>query len=419
MSILYTLGIYLYLLFIRVAALFHPKANLWWSGRKNWAEKLSLELSSKREANQTLIWVHSASLGEFEQGRPLMEAIKKEYPEVFILLTFFSPSGYEIRKNYAHANLVCYLPADLPGNAQKFLSIVQPQLAVFVKYEFWYNFLKTLHKKEIPVWLIAALFRPKQPFFKPWGAWYLRILRDFDHFFVQNQSSLDLLEKHQIHQYTLAGDPRIDRVLQIAAEAKSFPLVESFVQNSTVLMAGSTWGPDEVLLAGLWGNQELCKDWKMIIAPHEIGASHLEQIEQKFGPQCIRYSQFQAENHSDRTVLIIDNIGMLSALYRYATIAYIGGGFGTGIHNTLEPMAFGLPVIFGPKYQKFEEAVANVKTGGAFVVQEEPDLEAVFTQLKYNTFRAQASASVQDYLKENRGATLKIMARLRKTIKDE
>ena len=346
-----------------------------------------------------------------------MEAIKKQHPGVFILLTFFSPSGYEIRKNYAYADLVCYLPADLPGNTRKFLTIVQPQLAIFVKYEFWYNFLKALQKKEIPVWLIAALFRPQQPFFQPWGAWYLKILRGFDHFFVQNQSSVELLEKFQLPQYTLAGDPRIDRVMQIAAEAKPFPTVESFVQNSSILMAGSTWGPDEILLAGLWKNQELCAGWKMIIAPHEIGASHLEQIEQKFGAQCIRYSQFKPEEHTNRTVMIIDNIGMLSALYRYATIAYIGGGFGAGIHNTLEPMAFGLPVIFGPKYQKFEEAVVNVKTGGAFVVQEQADLEQIFKQLKDSTFRAQASSSVQQYLQENQGATLKIMDKLKKTIK--
>lgn len=418
MSILYTLGIYLYLLFIRIAAFFHPKAKLWWKGRKNWAEKLSIELSSKRKAGQTLIWVHSASLGEFEQGRPLMEAIKKQYPEVFILLTFFSPSGYEIRKNYTHADLICYLPADLPGNASKFLSIVQPQLAIFVKYEFWYNFLNVLHKKEIPVWLIAALFRPQQPFFQPWGSWYLKILKGFDHFFVQNQSSVELLEKYQLPQYTLAGDPRIDRVIQIAAEAKTFPTVESFVQNSSVLMAGSTWGPDEVLLAGLWENQDLRAGWKMIIAPHEIGASHLEQIEQKFGAQCIRYSQFQPEEHSNSSVLIIDNIGMLSALYRYATIAYIGGGFGAGIHNTLEPMAFGLPVIFGPKYQKFEEAVVNVKTGGAFVVQVQQEVNQVFGRLKDSAFRSIASTAVQQYLQENQGATLKIMARVNRVIKN-
>lgn len=418
MSILYTLGIYLYLLFIRMAAFFHPKAKLWWSGRKNWAEKLSTELSTKRKAGQSLIWVHSASLGEFEQGRPLMEAIKQQYPEVFILLTFFSPSGYEIRKNYPYADLVCYLPADLPGNARKFLAIAKPQLAIFVKYEFWYNFLNALHKKEIPVWLIAALFRPQQPFFQTWGHWYLQILRAFEHFFVQNQSSLELLKKYQLQQYTLAGDPRIDRVLQIAAEAKTFPVVESFAQGSSVLMAGSTWGLDEVLLAGLWGNQELCQGWKLIIAPHEIGASHLEQIEQKFGGKCVRYSEFQAEEHANRTVLIIDNIGMLSALYRYATIAYIGGGFGTGIHNTLEPMAFGLPVIFGSKFQKFEEAVMNVKTGGAFVVQEQRELNQVFSQLKDPTFRGQASTAVKHYLQENQGATLKIMARLKKLIKN-
>jgi 3-deoxy-D-manno-octulosonic-acid transferase len=268
------------------------------------------------------------------------------------------------------------------------------------------------------VWLIAALFRPQQPFFQPWGSWYLKILKGFDHFFVQNQSSVELLEKYQLPQYTLAGDPRIDRVIQIAAEAKTFPTMESFVQNSSILMAGSTWGPDEVLLAGLWENQDLRAGWKMIIAPHEIGASHLEQIEQKFGTQCIRYSQFQPEKHANYTILIIDNIGMLSALYRYATIAYIGGGFGAGIHNTLEPMAFGLPVIFGPKYQKFEEAVVNVKTGGAFVVQEQLEVNQVFGRLKDSAFRSIASTAVQQYLQENQGATLKIMARVKRVIKN-
>lgn len=412
MSFFYTLGIYTYLFFIRIAALFNPKAKLWSQGRKNWAQRLHDELAAKRRPGQTLIWVHSASLGEFEQGRPLMEAIKKDHPEIFVLLTFFSPSGYEIRKNYAQADLVCYLPADLPGNAKKFLDITRPQLAIFIKYEFWYNFLKVLHQQKIPVWLIAALFRPQQPFFQAWGGWYLNILRGFDHFFVQNQSSADLLEEHHIKQYTLAGDPRIDRVLQIAAEAKPFPLVESFAQGNSILMAGSTWAPDEALLAGLWQNQELCQGWKLIIAPHEIGTSHLEQIEQKFSGICVRYSQFEANKHAHCTVLIIDNIGMLSALYRYATLAYIGGGFGTGIHNTLEPMAFGLPVIFGLKYQKFEEAVVTVREGGAFVAQQAQDLQQVFAQLKEQDFKNQASSIVQRYLQNNRGATAKIMARL-------
>lgn len=416
MSFFYTLGISAYLFLIRIAALFNSKAKLWSQGRKNWAQRLHDELTAKRRPGQTLIWVHSASLGEFEQGRPLMEAIKKERPEIFILLTFFSPSGYEIRKNYAQADLVCYLPADLPGNAKKFLAITQPQLAIFIKYEFWYNFLKALHEQEIPVWLIAALFRTQQPFFQTWGGWYLNILRGFDHFFVQNQSSADLLEEHQIQQYTLAGDPRIDRVLQIAAEAKTFPLVESFAQENSILMAGSTWAPDEALLAALWQNRDLCQGWKLIIAPHEIGASHLEQIEQKFAGNCVSYSQFETNKHAHCTVLIIDNIGMLSALYRYATLAYIGGGFGAGIHNTLEPMAFGLPVIFGPKYQKFEEAIVNVQEGGAFVVQQAADLQQVFAQLQGLDFRNQASNVVQRYLQNNRGATAKIMTRLKSTI---
>lgn len=416
MSFLYTLGIHAYLLFIRFAALFNPKAKLWCKGRKNWAQRLSAELSSKRSPGQTLIWIHSASLGEFEQGRPLIEALKKEQPEIFILLTFFSPSGYEIRKNYAQADLVCYLPPDLPRNARQFLDIVQPQLAIFIKYEFWYHFLKTLQQRQIPVWLIAALFRPQQPFFQAWGGWYLTILKGFEHFFVQNQSSVDLLDHYQIKPYTLAGDPRIDRVLQIAAEAKTFPLVEAFTQGNSILMAGSTWAPDEALLATLWQNRELCQGWKLIIAPHEIGAAHLEQVEQKFVGIGVRYSQFDPTKHADCSVLIIDNIGMLSALYRYADLAYIGGGFGAGIHNTLEPMAFGLPVIFGPKYQKFEEAVVNVREGGAFVVQQAQDLQQIFAQLQDQHFKDKASSVVQGYLQKNRGATAKIMARLKNAI---
>ena len=412
MHCLYTTGIRLYLLLIRLAAFFHPKAKLWWRGRQNWSQKLSHALASKRAPGQVTIWVHSASLGEFEQGRPLMEAIKRQYPEVFILLTFFSPSGFEVRKNYPGADLVCYLPPDLPRTARQFLGIVQPQLAVFVKYEFWYNFLQELQREKIPVWLIAALFRPQQPFFQSWGAWYLNILKGFDHFFVQNQDSADLLEKHGIQQYTLAGDPRIDRVLQIAAEGKQFPSIEAFKKDAPILMAGSTWAPDEAVLAQLWEDPNRCAGWKLIIAPHEIEAAHLEQIEQKFPGQCVRYSQFKLENHQNITVMIIDNIGMLSALYRYADIAYIGGGFGSGIHNTLEPMAFGLPVIFGPKYQKFTEALTTLELGGAFVVHTAEELINTFDQLKSPAFKSTASHAVQHYLQQNQGATEKIIKRL-------
>ncbi|AEE54102.1 3-deoxy-D-manno-octulosonic acid transferase [Haliscomenobacter hydrossis] len=409
---LYTTGIRLYVLLIRLAAFFHPKAKLWWRGRKNWSQNLSQALASKRKSGQMTIWLHSASLGEFEQGRPLIEAVKSQHPEVFILLTFFSPSGYEIRKNYAGADLVCYLPPDLRRNARQFLGIVQPQLAVFVKYEFWYNFLQELQREKIPVWLIAALFRPQQPFFQSWGAWYFNVLKGFDHFFVQNQESADLLKKYGIQQYTLAGDPRIDRVLQIAAEGKQFPTIEAFKKDASILMAGSTWTPDEAALAQLWSDPKQYAGWKLIIAPHEIESAHLEQIEQKFPGQCVRFSRFQPERHQHLSVLIIDNIGMLSALYRYAEIAYIGGGLGSGIHNTLEPMAFGLPVIFGPKYQKFTEAVATVELGGAFVVHSAAELIKIFDQLKAPAFTSKASSAVQTYLQQNQGATAKIMQRL-------
>ena len=413
MRSLYTLGIYMYLLFIRLGALFLPKAKLWWEGRINWETRLNEALTAKRAPNQTTIWVHSASLGEFEQGRPLMESIKKEHPEVFILLTFFSPSGYEIRKNYPNADLVVYLPADLKGNARKFIQIVRPHLAIFVKYEFWYNYLQELHMQQVPIWLIAAVFRLQQPFFRAWGAWYLKILRGFNHFFVQNQESADLLQRFNLSQFTIAGDPRVDRVLQIAAEAKQFPLVEAFKQQSQVFMVGSSWEPDEEIMGTFWQEEALLNNWKMIIAPHEITESHLVQVEAKFGGQCVRYSKFDPANHFEYPVLIIDNIGMLSALYRYADLAYIGGGFGTGIHNTLEPMAFGLPVIFGPKHQKFTEAVAVLELGGAKTIQTSADLIEAFRNFTDPTNKAKASAAVSNYMLQNRGATGKIMSRLK------
>lgn len=410
---LYSLGIHIYLLFIRLAALFHPKAKLWWEGRINWEARLNEALAEKRKPNQTTIWVHSASLGEFEQGRPLMESIKKEHPDVFILLTFFSPSGYEIRKNYPNAGLVLYLPADLKRNARKFIQIVRPHLAIFVKYEFWYNYLQELQRQQVPIWLIAALFRPQQPFFRSGGAWYFKILRGFDHFFVQNQDSADLLQRFGLNQYTIAGDPRVDRVLQIAAEAKQFPLVEAFKQEDQVFMVGSSWEPDEAVLALFWTENQPMQSWKLIIAPHEITESHLSQIESKFGTQCVRYSQLEAANHFEYKVLIIDNIGMLSALYRYADLAYIGGGFGSGIHNILEPMAFGLPVIFGPKYQKFTEAVSVLELGGAKTIQSSTDLIQSFRDFTDPANKAKASAAVSNYMQQNRGATGKIMARLK------
>jgi len=410
---LYSLGIHIYLLFIRLAALFHPKAKLWWEGRINWETRLNEALAEKRKPNQTTIWVHSASLGEFEQGRPLMESIKKEHPDVFILLTFFSPSGYEIRKNYPIADLVVYLPADLKRNARNFIQIVQPKLAIFVKYEFWYNYLQELQSQQVPIWLIAALFRPQQPFFRAWGAWYQKILRGFDHFFVQNQQSADLLQRFGLNQYSIAGDPRVDRVLQIAAEAKQFPLVEAFKQQSQVFMVGSSWEPDEEIMATFWKEEALVKTWKLIIAPHEITESHLVQLEAKFGGQCVRYSKFDPADHFECTVLIIDNIGMLSALYHYADLAYIGGGFGSGIHNILEPMAFGLPVIFGPKYQKFTEAVSVLELGGAKTIQTSADQIQAFREFTDPANQAKASEAVSSYMQQNRGATGKIMSRLK------
>ena len=406
----YTLIIYCYQLGIRIASLFSNKAKLWLKGRKNIFAKIEETIPSSAHP----IWIHCASLGEFEQGRPLIEAIKTS-TDIPILLTFFSPSGFEIRKQYKGADYIFYLPADTPSNVQKFLKLTQPRLAIFVKYEFWYNYLAELQNKSIPTILIAGLFRKNQLFFKSYGNYFLKILQGFDHIFVQNQVSEQLLQQNNIQNSTIAGDTRADRVLQIAETAKKLPFVENFVENSSILVAGSTWQADETLLIPLI-NEDLPSDWKVIIAPHEIKENGITQLEKKLNLPSIRYSQLKKTAHSfsDKRVLIIDNIGMLSKIYQYGKIAYIGGGFGAGIHNILEPAAFGLPIIFGKKYQKFEEAVFLVENKGAFSINNQKELQQSFQSLLNDTHYQQTSQIVKDYLQQQKGATRQIMKYLEK-----
>ncbi|HYQ58627.1 MAG TPA: glycosyltransferase N-terminal domain-containing protein, partial [Draconibacterium sp.] len=371
MNTLYNLGIFFYGLFIRIAALFNEKAKLFVAGRKNWKKRMS----SSIDKSTPYIWFHCASLGEFEQGRPVLEAIKKQYPEYKIVLTFFSPSGFEIRKNYEGADIVSYLPMDNPENAHDFIKIVQPEKVFFVKYEFWNNYISELKKHKIPLYIISAIFRENQLFFKttPWGKWYRNILVNFEHIFVQNESSAQLLEQIGIRNFTISGDTRFDRVAEIARGAKKFEIVEKFKANNVTLIAGSTWKPDEELLAAFINNSS---GVKCIIAPHEVTPANTIRILQLLKRRTIPFSKADISDIDTYDVLIIDSIGILSSLYQYGNVAYIGGGFGVGIHNILEAATFKLPVLFGPNYLKFKEAVELVNEKGAFPVENFSELNA-------------------------------------------
>ena len=401
MNILYRIGVLFYMLSVKIASLFNEKARQFVRGRKNWRKKLA----EKIETNARYIWVHCASLGEFEQGRPLIEEIKNQFPEYRILLTFFSPSGYEIRKNYELADIVMYLPVDTRRNAKRFLRLVQPEKAFFVKYEYWHFYIGELKKKNIPLFMISAIFRENQHFFKNslWGKWYRQMLLKIDHFFVQNKKSAELLQSIGLNHFTVSGDTRFDRVAAIARGAKEIPLVEKFRNNQPLLVAGSTWKPDEELLAAFINNYP---DLKVVFAPHEVTETNMNRLEQLLKTSHIRLSK-AGENEIDRyQVLIIDSVGLLSSLYRYGNLAYIGGGFGVGIHNILEAATFGLPVIFGPNYEKFKEAVDLKNSGGAFPVQNSNQLEFILSKFLNNPReQSEASAVCKNYVEKNIGAT--------------
>lgn len=406
MRLLYTIGIGFYALGVRLAALFgHEKARMMVAG---WKE---VPTAMRRLAkDKTTAWFHAASLGEFEQARPVLEEYRRRHPGHQVLVTFFSPSGYEVRKNYAHAEAVCYLPMDTPGNVRRFLDAAHPDKVFFVKYEFWYNYLNALRQRGIDTYIFSAIFRPKQYFFKPWGRWFVRQLRDcFTHLFVQNEESLHLLKSHGISHCSQAGDTRFDRVHQIAQAAEPDAVAERFLQgyDGPVVVAGSTWPPDEELISKLRiQNSEL----RIILAPHVISEEHLKQIEQIF-PDSIRYSQLKSQQRgNDKGVLIIDNIGLLSKLYRYATVAYIGGGFGVGIHNILEAVTFGKPVLFGPNYRKFKEACDIIDCGGGYCHHDADELtHNLAALLDAPTSLATASQACLDYMNANLGSTDLIM----------
>jgi len=361
-------------------------------------------LKEKIEPDTRYVWFHAASLGEFEQGRPVIEQLKREKPETKILLTFFSPSGYEIRKNYAGADIVSYLPLDVPGNAWYFVNLVKPSKAIFIKYEFWPNYLLALQAENIPVVSISAIFRPEQVFFKDYGKWYKKLLLTFQHIFVQDKFSKELLQAHGINNVTVAGDTRFDRVYDLYQQAKQLPLIEEFVKGAEkVIVAGSTWPKDEELLVQYL---RLHPDVKLIMAPHEVHNSHIAEISKLLDGKFVRYSDATAENVKSTNCLVVDIIGILSSIYRYANVTYIGGGFGVGIHNTLEAAVYGLPVVFGTNYQKFREARELIAIGGAFSISNYVTLEAQFDLLLKDN---NAGKIAGEYVKSNTGATEMIL----------
>ncbi|CAN5219545.1 glycosyltransferase N-terminal domain-containing protein [soil metagenome] len=400
MLLLYNTGVQLYFIAIYLVSFFNKKAKLWISGRKDSA---LIRFTDS-------IWFHFASLGEFEQGRPVLEEVRKLYPGNKIVITFFSPSGYEIRKNTPLADAVYYLPLDTAQNARDFISTINPKFAVFTKYEYWYHFFNELHKERIPLYIISGIFRPNQVFFKWYGGLHRKILGFVTYFFLQDEGSKTLLQHIGIHNSVVSGDTRFDRVWANAQQPKQVPFIEEFKNGQKIFICGSTWPDDETLLAAL---PQLYPDWKFIFAPHEIDEEKINRLITLLPNVTVsRYSELShlKSQISNLDVLIIDNIGTLSSLYQYAEIAYIGGGFGAGIHNTLEAAAFGLPVIFGPNYAKFKEAQDLITLKAGFSIANESQLNGITdTLVNDEAFYNACSKKILTYVEEHTGATNKII----------
>ena len=455
---MYNIIIYLYLLGVAIASLFSEKVRKMWRGERQTIRKLKEQVDPQAK----YVWFHAASLGEFEQGRPLMEQLRRDHPEYKILLTFFSPSGYEVRKNYEGADIVCYLPLDTIRNARRFLRAIRPVMAFFIKYEFWYNYLHILRHRGVPVYSVSSIFRPGQIFFRWYGRQYSRVLKCFSHFYVQNDVSRDLLATLGINNVTVVGDTRFDRVLQIKAAAKKLPIVEAFLNeakaplsspegdtiaddaanktieapsgavggagavartSSRVFVAGSSWQPDEDIFIPFFNKHT---DWKLIIAPHVIDESHLQQIEAKLqGRKVVRYTTIEApsgavggagaesgaESLASASVLIIDCFGLLSSIYGYADVTYVGGGFGVGIHNTLEAAVWDVPVIFGPNNKRFQEAQGLLQCGGGLEITCADDFNRIMQRFESDPQAvAEAGRQAGAFVAEMTGATQKILA---------
>ncbi len=415
--LLYNIALYTYYWMLQIASLFHPKAKKWIGGRKNLFQKIRSDFEevphTSNDKKRKVLWVHAASLGEFEQGRPIMEALKKQHPDYLLVLTFFSPSGYEIRKNYSIADYVYYLPLDTQQNAQTFVEILQPQLVVFVKYEFWFHYFEALHQRKIPIFVISAIFRPQQHFFKWYGTLFRSLLHYCEHIFVQNEQSLQLLQQVGIRQVSIAGDTRLDRVFENSQSAKKIPIIKQFKGKHKLWVAGSTWQKDEEVLAHFFASDPIGGNYRMVLAPHEIGEKHLQQIEHLLEGKSIRYSLCNEAMDFESTgigVLIIDNIGMLSSIYQYADYVYIGGGFGAGIHNTMEAAVFGKPIFFGPKHDKFQEAIDLIDIGGAYSIGGWEDLHREVMKLEENPVLYEKACQVsREYVVAHKGGSSLIL----------
>ena len=367
-------------------------------GQHETFDKLRREI----DPTQQYVWVHAASLGEFEQGRPLIERIHAEHPHLKILLTFFSPSGYEVRKNYEGADVICYLPFDTPLNARRFVRLANVKMAFFVKYEFWPNYIGALYRNDIPVYSVSSIFRPDQIFFRWYGKSYAKCLHKITHFFVQNDVSIDLLKQLGITAVTKTGDTRFDRVLDIMNQAKELPIVEAFAKGKKVLIAGSSWAPDEDLFIPYFNKR---KDLKLVIAPHVVNEGHLSEIERKLERPALRYSKATPEEAAKADCLIIDCYGLLSSIYHYATVAYVGGGFGVGIHNVPEAAVYGCPVLFGPNNKKFKEAQDLIACHGSYEIHNVADFTDVLTKLlTYDELLRSSGNAAGNYIRSNAGA---------------
>lgn len=407
---MYNLFIYLYLLGVAIYSRFNEKVRKMWRGERD-AFRV---LREKVDPNARYVWFHAASLGEFEQGRPLMEQLRREHPDIKILLTFFSPSGYEVRKNYEGADIVCYLPLDTLSNARRFLGLVHLEKAFIIKYEFWYNYLHILKHRGVPVYSVSSIFREGQVFFRWYGRQYGRVLKCFTHFYVQNELSRQLLGRLNLTNVTVTGDTRFDRVLQIKEQAKVLPVVENLTKGHKVFIAGSSWQPDEEIFIRYFREHP---DWRLVIAPHVIDEDHLSQIEKMLeGRRVVRYTE--ASEHPELTensdVLIINCFGLLSSIYRYATVTYVGGGFGVSIHNTLEAAVWGKPVVFGPENKKFQEAQGLKQCGGGLEITGYEDFERLMDRLDSDAdYLTTSGRQAADYVSRQSGATRKILSDVR------
>ncbi len=409
MKLFYNFFIYVYAALIRLASLFNPQARQFLSGRKGQFRKMKAAVGEKDE----IVWFHCASVGEFEQARPVIEAFKKTFPGYKILLTFFSPSGYELRKNYKLADFVFYLPVDKAANARRFMKRFHPRMAVFIKYEYWFNYIDEIYKAGIPLFFVSAIFRKQQHFFRPYGGWFRKQLRKVTWFFVQNETSDQLLSQIGIRNHELSGDTRFDRVLKVLEAPFDLSEIEQFKGSNELLVAGSTWPPDEDILVSYLKNNP--GNFKLLLVPHKIDENHISEILRKFERFFpARYSQSDEKALSKSKVLVMDKMGLLSGIYRYADLAYVGGGFGVGIHNLLEPAVYGLPILFGPNYRRFQEANDLLALGGGFSIKNDEEFQDLTDRLRNNPdFYKQAVRESKAYVRENSGATGKVIIKIK------